>query len=93
MMDSSCDFDLLGGSVPQVLVSACTMALLRFFIVQCILTSLLLIKYFYKLSTLEEGVLSCLTRCTLGAGKYVRVPLGGTWNIFDGDQLMNGPKC
>ena len=35
-MNSACDFDLLGVSVPQVRVSACTLALLGFFIVQYI---------------------------------------------------------
>ena len=36
MMDSARDFDLLGESVPQVRVSARTLALLGFFIVQYI---------------------------------------------------------
>ena len=86
-MDSACDFDLLGESVPQVRVSARTLALLGFFIVQSILTPFFLIKYLYSSSTLEGGALSCLTGCPLGAGKYVRMHLGGrcvksTWNIF-----------
>ena len=40
-----CDFDLLGESVPQLLVSAHTLALLGFFTVQSILTAFFLIKY------------------------------------------------
>ena len=85
-MDSARDFDLLGESVPQVRVSAHTLALLGFFIVQSILTPFFLVKYLYSSSTLG-GVLSCLTGCLLGAGKYVRAHLGGrcvkgTCNIF-----------
>ena len=76
-MDSACDFDMLGESVPQVRVSAHTLALLGFFIVQSILTPFFLIKYLYSSSTLEGGALSCLTGCPLGAGKYVRAHLGG----------------
>ena len=45
-MDSACDFDLLGESVPQVRVSARTLALLGFFIVQSLLTPFFLINIF-----------------------------------------------
>ena len=43
-MDSACDFDLLGESVPQVRVSARTLVLLGFFIVQSSLTPFFLVK-------------------------------------------------
>ena len=71
-MDSACDFDLLGESVPQVRVSARTLALLGFFIVLSFLTPFFLIKYLCFSSTLEGGALSCLTGCPLGAGKHVQ---------------------
>ena len=86
-MDSARDFDLrmLGESVPQVPVSARKLVLLF----QCSyhLTPFFLTKYLYSSSTLEGGPLICVTGCPLGAGKYVRVHLGGrcvkgTWNIF-----------
>ena len=47
-MDSACDFDLLGESVPQVRVSVRTLALLGFFIVQSFLTPFFLISFFFE---------------------------------------------
>ena len=58
-MDRACKICLLGESV-LVRVPARTLALLGFFIVQCILTPFFLIKYLSSSSTLEGGVLSCL---------------------------------
>ena len=69
-MDSARDFDLLGESVPQVRVSARTLALLGFFNFSFILTpfSPKEKKYLCSLSTLEGGVLKRLTACSSGAG-------------------------
>ena len=46
-MDSACDFDLLGESVPQLRVSARTLALLGFFQLFIYSDSLLSEKYIY----------------------------------------------
>ena len=72
MMDSARDFDLLGESVPQVRVSARTLALLGFFPFVIYSDSLLSgILYLSSLSTLEGGVLKRLTACPSAAGKNI----------------------
>ena len=68
-MDSACDFDLLGESVPQVRVSARTLALLEFFFnLSFILTPFFLLLYTSCLSSLEGGALNRLTGCPLESG-------------------------
>ena len=76
-MDSACDFDLLGESVPQVRVSARTLALLGFFIVQSILTPFFLNLIFTKIlePSIVTGIRRTFSVCFLGPHAFGQAAL------------------
>ena len=101
VMDSACDFDLLGESVPQVRVSARTLALLGFFQLVIYSDSLLSESYIFVLWAPWREVFSSVWLLALrerGRKKKGRAHLGGrcvksTCNIFPWLPCGSGCVC